>query len=317
MITLDKTGASVDELIRQFRKENNVQDWELKYDVISKSSSGFFGIFGKREAKVRFYLPESADRVRDFVEQLMIKMGIGYSKVTSRTEGKTVYVEIVDCKDPGFLIGKNGSMLETIQFLVNRIFEGDRKLDKVYLDSEGYRERREAAFLRQYTTLIKGVEKDGKPLTLEPMNSGDRRVIHRYIERARGLKTLTVGEGEKKRVVIFSAKLSDREALAQSKLKPAPAKAEEAVSEPKEPAKREPVKREPRAPREQVKREPRPPREQVKREAEPVVIKADHHRERGPLAPLKEARPPRLTPEPGKRPQQRRAPHKKTESSES
>lgn len=311
MITLDRTGASVEELIRKFRKENNIQDWELKYDVLSKPSSGFFGIFGKREARVRFYLPETEDRVRDFVEQLMSKMGIGYSKVTSRSEGKTVYVEIVDCKDPGFLIGKNGSMLETIQFLVNRIFEGDRKLDKIYLDSEGYRERREAAFLRQYIPHIKGVEKDGKALTLEPMNSGDRRVIHRYIEKARGLKTLTVGEGEKKRVVIFSAKLSDREALAQSKQKAPLAKTEAPALVPNENVKREadaPVK-------EPVKRSPRPPRPQVKREAEPVVVKTEHHKERGPLAPLKEAKPPRQTREPGKRPQ-RRSSAKRPESSE-
>lgn len=288
MITLDRTGTSIDEMIRKFRKENNIQDWELKYDVISKPSSGFFGLFGKRDAKLRFYVPETEDRVRVFVEQLMGKMGIGYSKVASRSEGKTVYVEIVDCKDPGFLIGKNGSMLETIQFLVNRIFEGDRKLDKVYLDSEGYRERREASFLRQYIPTIRNVEKDGKPLTLEPMSSGDRRVIHRYIERARGLKTLTVGEGEKKRVVIFSAKLSDREALAQSKLKPNTNKAEAP-----EPAANEPVKR----------------------EAEAVVNKANPRQNRNTKAPNQEPRAPRTPNQPGKRPP-RRAPQKKSESSE-
>lgn len=291
MITLDRTGTSIDEMIRKFRKENNIQDWELKYDVISKPSSGFFGLFGKRAAKLRFYIPETEDRVRVFVEQLMGKMGIGYSKVASRTEGKTVYIEIVDCKDPGFLIGKNGSMLETIQFLVNRIFEGDRKLDKVYLDSEGYRERREASFLRQYIPTIRNVEKDGKPLTLEPMSSGDRRVIHRYIERARGLKTLTVGEGEKKRVVIFSAKLSDREALAQSKLKPNTNKAEATDAASTEP---------------------------VKREAEVVVNKANPRQNRNTKAPTQEARAPRTprTPrEPNKR-TPRRAPQKKSESSE-
>lgn len=217
MIILEKTGSTVEELIRQYRKEHNIKDWELKYDIVSKPSAGFLGFIGKREAKVKFYLPEIEDRVRNFVETMLRKMGVGFSQIVSKTEGKTVYVEIKGCSDPGFLIGKNGTMLETLQFMVNRIYESDRKLDRVYLDSEGYRERREASFLKQFIPQFREVEKDGKPLTMEPMSSGDRRVIHRYIERSRGLKTLTVGEGDKKRVVVFSAKQSDKEVLAQSK----------------------------------------------------------------------------------------------------
>jgi len=256
MITLEKTGVSIEEVIRQYRKENNIKDWELKYDILSKPSSGFLGLIGKREAKIRFYQPEIEDRIRSFVEQLLSKMGVGYSQVLSKTEGKSVYIEIKGCNDPGFLIGKNGSMLETIQFMVNRVYESDRKLDRVYLDSEGYRERREATFLRQFIPQIKNVEKDGKPLTLEPMSSGDRRVIHRYIERSRGLKTLTVGEGDKKRVVVFSSKQSDKEALAQTKHgKPATHKPEPHQKEQNRPQKAERPAQDKPAP--QAKRPPR------------------------------------------------------------
>ncbi len=139
--------------------------------------------------------------------------------MNAKTEGKNVYLEIVGSKDTGFLIGKSGSMLETLQYLINRVYESDRNLDRIFIDVEGYRERREATFLRQFLPIIKKVREQGKPYTLDPMKASERRVIHRHIERDRGLRTLTIGEGEKKRIVIFSAKQSESEILNQTQNK--------------------------------------------------------------------------------------------------
>ena len=217
MNTIEKTGPSVKSLIREFCSEHKIKDWELKYTVVKKPSSGFLGLFGSKTAVVRFDLPELADRASLFLSRLLQKMGVAYDKIEAKTEGKSVYLDIKGSKDTGFLIGKNGSMLETLQFFVNRIYEGEKGLERIYLDADGYRERREAQFLRQFLPIIKKVREQGKPLTLEPMNAGDRRIIHRHIERDRGLRTLTIGEGEKKRIVIFSAKQSESEVLSQTR----------------------------------------------------------------------------------------------------
>lgn len=216
MKTIDKSGTSVEEIISQFRSEYQIKDYELKYDVIKKPSRGFFGLFASHHALVRFQLPDLEDRASLFTENLLKKMGIGFSSITSKMEGKTLYLEIVGCKDPGFLIGKNGTMLETVQFLVNRVFEYDRKLDRIYIDADGYRERQEDMFFRRFQAQIAKIKSSGKPLTLDPMSPAERRIIHRHVEREKGLRTLTIGEGEKKRIVIFSAKQSEREVLSQS-----------------------------------------------------------------------------------------------------
>jgi hypothetical protein len=110
-------------------------------------------------------------------------------------------------------------MLESIQYIVNRVFEYDRKIERIYLDADGYRERREELFFKQYLPQISKIKVHGKPLTLEPMSAGERRIIHRHVERDKGLRTLTIGEGEKKRIVIFSAKQSEREVLSQNNVK--------------------------------------------------------------------------------------------------
>jgi spoIIIJ-associated protein len=217
MTTIDKTGTSIEDLIAEFKRENRIKDWELNYEVLKKPSGGFLGLFASKEAVVRFQLPDLADRAASFLDQLLKKMGINFDKITTQTEGKTVYLEIIGSRDTGLLIGKNGNMLETLQYFVNRIYEHDRSLDRIFIDAGGYRERREASFLRQFMPQFKKVRELGAPLTLDPMPASDRRIIHRYVEKDRALRTLTIGEGEMKRVVVFSAKQSEAEVLGQNK----------------------------------------------------------------------------------------------------
>lgn len=219
MKKIQRTGDNIDKIIADFCGEHKIKDWELKCKVIKKPSKGFLGLFGNKTAIVSFELPEIGERAGLFMEKLLEKLGIPYESVNAKTEGKNVYLEIVGSKDTGFLIGKSGSMLETLQYLINRVYESDRNLDRIFIDVEGYRERREATFLRQFLPIIKKVREQGKPYTLDPMKASERRVIHRHIERDRGLRTLTIGEGEKKRIVIFSAKQSESEILNQTQNK--------------------------------------------------------------------------------------------------
>ena len=217
MNTIDKSGTCIEDIICDFRNEYKIRDWELHYEILKKPSKGFLGLFASKIALVRFQLPSTSDRAKLFTETLLKKMGISVEKISSKMEGKTLYLEIIGCKDTGFLIGKNGQMLETIQFLVNRIFEDDRKLEKIYLDADGYRERREAQFIRPFLPQIAKIKVHGKPLTLDPMSASERRIIHRHVERDKALRTLTIGEGEMKRIVVFSAKQNEKDALSQSK----------------------------------------------------------------------------------------------------
>ncbi len=251
MEVIEKSGNSIEEILTEFRKENKLKEWEITYEVLASPSKGLFGLFGSRKAKLKITIPEVAQRVKLFVEELLTQLNLGYTDVTVKSEGKTCYVTIHECSDPGFLIGKNGSMLENLQYFVNRIFENKREIDKIYLDSEGYRARKEDQYLRQFSPLIRKVNSSGKPLTLEPMNAGERRIIHKFVERDRSLRTLTIGEGEKKRIVIFGSKHTDKEAMAMVKAarpkKDRPKEQIEPITEPAVPEKT--AKPKPRAPR--------------------------------------------------------------------
>lgn len=219
MTKIKKSGTSVEAVIAAFRKEHKIQDWELKYEILKKPRAGFLGLFASKTAVLSFDVPESEDRVRLFLQLLLQKMGINFENIKTRKEGKTVHLEIKGSKDSGFLIGKNGSMLETLQYYLNRVFDSDRRISIIYLDSEGYKEKKDQYFLKPFLPLIQETRHSGKALTLDPMQSSQRRIIHQYVKRQKGLRTLTIGDGDKKRIVVFSTKLSEQEVLNQSGVK--------------------------------------------------------------------------------------------------
>ncbi len=209
MKNIDIKGNNLNEIISTFRKEHKIKDWELQYEILSKPSKGLFGLFGNKQAIIRFNVYTSEERVKLFLEQLLEHMEIKFDNIKIQTEQKTIYATINNSSDAGFLIGKNGNMLEQLQYLVNRVFENLPNLERVYLDTEDYRYRQEQTFIRSYIPIINKVKATGKSVTLEPMQSSDRRIIHKYVEGERTLKTLTIGDGDNKRIVIMPAGQKD------------------------------------------------------------------------------------------------------------
>ena len=219
MKRIEIKGNNLNTIISNFRKEHKIKDWELQYEILSEASKGLLGLFGKKQAEVRFNLLNTEERIKLFLEQLLKHMELQFEEITAQTEQKTVYITIHNSSDAGFLIGKNGSMLEQLQYLVNRIFENVRDLERIYLDTEDYRLRQEQAFLRAYVPLISKVKTSGKAVTLEPMQASERRIIHKYVETDKDLKTLTIGEGEHKRIVVMPAGQKEPEPKKQTPLK--------------------------------------------------------------------------------------------------
>ena len=81
----------------------------------------------------------------------------------------------------------------------------EKKQLRVIVDVEKYRERRKTALLGKVKNAAEKVKKRGKSITMEPLHAANRRIVHQFIERDKKVRTMTIGEGEFKRVVIFPA----------------------------------------------------------------------------------------------------------------
>ena len=88
------------------------------------------------------------------------------------------------------------------------INKAEKKKFRIRLDVDGYRKRREDTLIEKVRSISDKVKKRGKSITMEPLHAANRRIVHQFIEKDRSLQTMTIGEGEIKRVVILPANRS-------------------------------------------------------------------------------------------------------------
>ena len=93
-------------------------------------------------------------------------------------EGENLTLQIYT-EESRRLIGRNGEMLEAIQFLLNRLLQAkDKDAPKIIVDCEHYRSMREDKIVQRVRELAERVRISGRSLQLEPMNSYERRIVH-------------------------------------------------------------------------------------------------------------------------------------------
>ena len=77
------------------------------------------------------------------------------------------------------LIGRNGALLEDIQFLLNRVLQArDKSAPRVQVDIEHWREMKDDSLAHRVRQIAEIVRKTGRSFQLEPMNAYERRIVH-------------------------------------------------------------------------------------------------------------------------------------------
>lgn len=101
------------------------------------------------------------------------------------------------------LIGYRGEALNSLKVILSTIANKDREQGiKVILDIGNYKETRKATLEELANKLEKTVIKTGKSVTLEPMTPYERKIIHTQLQDSEYVKTYSIGENDRRRVVI-------------------------------------------------------------------------------------------------------------------
>ena len=117
----------------------------------------------------------------------------------------------IHCDNENFLIGRRGSTLDAVQYLVNRMANKHAKEKiQVVLDTSNYRFNRQERLEKLALKLSKKVKITGKSVTVSPMNPHDRRIIHLALQDDPTVKTLSKGSGFMRRITISSTKNHNR-----------------------------------------------------------------------------------------------------------
>ena len=115
---------------------------------------------------------------------------------------RTIFLDVIG-NDLGLLIGRRGENLSQLQYLVTLLV--NRRLpgfNRVILDIEGYRLRREEALIGLAERVSRQVARTRRPVALDPMPSNERRVIHMALRSSQQVFTESSGEGTMRRVMV-------------------------------------------------------------------------------------------------------------------
>lgn len=106
-------------------------------------------------------------------------------------------------EDMGILIGKRGQTLDSLQYLTSLVVNKDQKdYVRVKLDTENYRKRRKETLENLAKNIAYKVRKTRKPVSLEPMNPYERRIIHSSLQGNKWVETYSEGKEPYRHVVI-------------------------------------------------------------------------------------------------------------------
>jgi spoIIIJ-associated protein len=205
MKSVIKSAKTVDEAVDIALEELGLEREDVSVEILEEPSKRFFGLMGMTPAKVKVvgdkeieYLAES------FLSELLEKMGIENNLHISKEKNDLfVRVDGISSTDKGILIGKRGSTLDSIQYLLSLSLNKNRdKYVKVTLDIEDYREKREQTLIELAKKLANTVKKNKKTIRLEPMNPYERRIIHSALQSDKGIVTYSEGEEPYRRVIV-------------------------------------------------------------------------------------------------------------------
>lgn len=210
MKIIQREGKSEYEVVSQFMKEFNLQEGQFTREIVEKGSGGFFNLFRTRPTVVKFFIPEEDEQLNEFLKTLLDMMGVQYDSMKISKQRGILTVTIVGVEEKGFLIGKEGRLLDSLQHLAYRVLlrSGVQGM-KVRIDVDGYRKKQERSMASRIKNIAGKVKRNGRSVTLEPMKPSQRRVVHKIVEGDRSLRTKTVGNGDRKRVVILPDSESD------------------------------------------------------------------------------------------------------------
>lgn len=233
------SAKTVDDAITAACQDFFVTSDKLDYEVLEEGSSGFLGI-GAKPALIKARVKEDKVIVKESVkepvkevlkeEKKFVKETAKVSNVDAREveeAAKKFLGEVFDAmemevivdakyddaekaldvdmrgEEIGILIGKRGQTLDSLQYLVSLVVNrGQADYIRVKLDTENYRQRRKETLENLAKNIAYKVKRTKRPVSLEPMNPYERRVIHSALQNDKYVTTHSEGDEPFRRVVV-------------------------------------------------------------------------------------------------------------------
>lgn len=198
---IETEGDTVEEAIEHALTELEATRDQVTIDIVSEPTKGILN-FGAKPAKVRATLKQDVSSAPETIlKEMLSRMGIDAEVESDFIDGSAHLNITTD--SPALLIGKHGQTLDAIERLLNCIVNKASLVKKrVFVDTEGYRERREERLIEMAHQVAEKVRYTDREVVLAPMSARDRRIVHVALKGDGVVSTYSQGEGEMRRVVV-------------------------------------------------------------------------------------------------------------------
>lgn len=201
------SGRTVEDAVTSALVRLGVPRSQAEIRVISEPVKGLFGFFGSKDAEVEVSIPQTpVEAAKDFAENVLLKMGIqGQVSVQRDDQFDSEYVVSLSCEDSVLpvVIGKHGSTLDALQYLVNIVANREHEaFAKFSVDAGAYRVRRRESLKRAADLAAEKSVRTGRPVSLEAMSSADRKWVHTYLQSRTDITTMSEGQDPFRKVKI-------------------------------------------------------------------------------------------------------------------
>jgi len=154
--------------------------------------------------KIRvFYDKKKTDmeRAKAVLEAILEKMSLEAElDVSEKEEG--LYINIIS-PDSSLLIGHKGETINALQYIVNRTVNKDLiERARIIIDTDNYREEHRIELEDLAKAEARKAIETGREVSLPPMSSEERRIIHLALRDNEEIETESIGEDPYRKVVI-------------------------------------------------------------------------------------------------------------------
>lgn len=200
---IEVSAKTVNDAIIEACQKLVVSSDKLEYEVIDEGSAGFLGI-GAKPAVIKACVKCSVSNdAKNFLNDVFAAMKMTVVVDVQYNEYENNMNIELSGDDMGILIGKRGQTLDSLQYLVSLVVNKNTdEYIRVKVDTENYRERRRETLENLARNIAYKVKRNKRPVSLEPMNPYERRIIHSALQSDKYVTTHSEGDEPFRRVVV-------------------------------------------------------------------------------------------------------------------
>lgn len=193
---IEETKTEVEEV-----KEVKLEETSQTFNDENEDLNDFENV--DEEKEVTFDIEKFTEISNEFIDKILKPLEIKYSTEVSMDKNVLNVNILGNEKDLGIVIGKRGTTLDSIQYILSLIInKHSESFVRVIVDSSGYREKRKKTLINLAEKTANRALRTGRPARLEPMNAHERKIIHEALKDFDGVFTHSEGQEPNRRIVV-------------------------------------------------------------------------------------------------------------------